>query len=319
MSKKIATVLIGTSLSKASDMVVRAGLKVARAAKARVVLAHAFSPHMVYGGAPYVPELPEAVEAERENLRRKLEGQAHLLGIHPEERAGTFVEVGPAHQMLMETAQKTNADLIVVGVAEEPVLAKLIGSTADRVVRKATCPVLVVRRELPMPPARVLLPVDLSLLSAEALREGLEVVGLLARDNGPAATLPEMEAISVVTNLDRHLFAPEEAPERAEMKVREDLKRFLALHAGDSVFKVVPRTVSGYVEDEILLRIREWEPDLVVLGTHGRSGFERFLLGSVATRIVHGGDANVLIVPPAAAREQAEAVREAIEQEVLVG
>ena len=103
------------------------------------------------------------------------------------------------------------------------------------------------------------------------------------------------------------------------MKVREDLGRFLALHAADSAFKVVPRTVSGYVEDEILLRIREWEPDLVVLGTHGRSGFERFLLGSVATRIVHNGDANVLIVPPAAAREQAEAVRAAIEQEVLVG
>ena len=319
MAKKIETVLIGTSLAEASDQVVRAGLKVARAAKARVVLAHAFSPHILYGGAPYVPELPEVVEAQKENLRRKMEGQAHLLGIHPEERAGTFLEVGPAHQMLMATAQKTNADLIVVGATEAPILAKLIGSTADRVVRKATCPVLVVRRELPMPPARVFLPVDLSLLSAEALREGLKILGLLARDQGLAATLPEVEALCVVTDLDRHLFAPEEAPERAEIKVREDLGRFLALHAADTAFKVVPRTVSGYVEDEILLRIREWEPDLVVLGTHGRGGFERFLLGSVATRIVHNGDANVLIVPPAAAREQAEAVREAVEQEALVG
>lgn len=319
MSKKIETVLIGTSLTEESDQVVRAGLKVARAAGARVVLAHAFPPHMIYGGAPYVPELPEVVKAEKESLRRKIEGQAHLLGIRPEERAGTILEIGPAHQVLVETAKTTNADMLVVGAAEEPILAKLLGSTADRVVRKATCPVLVVRRELPMPPARVLLPVDLSLLSAEALREGLEVLGLLAGESGPEATLPEVEALYVVTDLDRHLFAPEEAPERAEMKAREDLKRFLALHAADSGFKVVPRTASGYVEDEILLRIREWQPDLVVLGTHGRSGFERFLLGSVATRIVRNGDANVLIVPPAAAREQAEAARTAIEQEVLVG
>jgi nucleotide-binding universal stress UspA family protein len=319
MLNKIETVLIGTSLTEASDLVVRTGLKVARAAKARVVLAHACPPQIIYGGAPYVPELPEVVEARKESLRRKMEGQAHLLGIRPEERAGTILELGPAHQVLVETAKTTNADMIVVGAAEEPILAKLLGSTADRVVRKASCPVLVVRRELPVPPARVLLPVDLSLLSAEALREGLEILGLLVRERGPEAALPEVEALYVVTDLDRHLFAPEEAPERAEIKVCEDLGRFLALHAAGSAFEVVSRTVSGYVEDEILLRIRQWEPDLVVLGTHGRSGFERFLLGSVATRIVHNGDANVLIVPPAAAREQAEAVREAVEHEVLVG
>ena len=318
MSKKIATVLIGTSLTEESDQVVRAGLKVARAAKARVVLAHAFPPDVLNGGAPYVPELPKLVEAEKEDLRRKMEGQAHLLGIDPEERAGTFLEIGPAHQMLIETAQKTNADLIVVGATESPILSKLLGSTADRVMRKAACPVLVVRRELPVPPARVLLPVDLSLLSAEAVREGLELLELLARHHGPADTAPEVEALCVVSDLDRHLFAPEEAPERAEMKVREDLKHFLALHAADSAFKVLPRTVSGRTEDEILLRIREWGPDLVVVGTHGRSGFERFLLGSVARRVIRDSGSNMLIVPPAVAREQAGAVRDAIDQDALL-
>ena len=131
--------------------------------------------------------------------------------------------------------------------------------------------------------------------------------------------MPEVEALYVISDLDPHLFAPEEAPERTEMYIREELGRFIVRHAADSALTVVPRTVSGYVEDEILLRIREWEPDLVILGTHGRGGFERFLLGSVATRIVHNGAANVLIVPPAAAREQADAVRDAVEQEVLVG
>jgi nucleotide-binding universal stress UspA family protein len=319
MSKKGETVLIGTSLTEASDQVVRTGLKVARAAKARVVLAHAFSPFIVYGGAPYVPELPEVVEARKESLRRKMEGQAHLLGIRPEERAGTFLEIGPAHQMLVETAQKTSSDLIVVGAAEAPILAKLLGSTADRVVRKATCPVLVIRRELRLPPARVLLPVDLSRLSAEALREGLEILGVLASKRGPDATLPEVEALCVITDRDDHLFAPEEAPERAEMQVRNELGRFIALHAAYSAFEVVPRTVFGYAEDEILLRIREWEPDLVVLGTHGRSGFERFLLGSVATRVVRDGGSNVLVVPPAMAKGQAVAARDTIEQQVLVG
>jgi nucleotide-binding universal stress UspA family protein len=81
MLKKVETVLIGTSLTEPSDQVVRAGLKVARAANARVVLAHAYPSQMAYAGAPYVPELPEVVEAQKESLRRKMEGQAHVLGI----------------------------------------------------------------------------------------------------------------------------------------------------------------------------------------------------------------------------------------------
>ena len=320
MLKKIETVLIGTSLTEASEEVVRTGLKVARAAQARVALVHAYAPRVAYGGAPFVPELPMegVVEAEKESLRREMESQAVRLGIKPEELAGFELGLAPAHQMLMETAKALHAGLIVVGAAEAPRIAKLFGSTADRVVRKATCPVLVVRRELAMPPARVLLPVDLSFLSAEAFREGLEVLGLLARERGPAATLPEVEAMYVATELDRRLFAPEEAPEKAETHAREELVRFLVRHAAGSPFKVVPRVVSGYVEDEILLRVREWEPSLLVIGTHGRSGFERFLLGSVAGRVIRDGNTNMLVIPPAVAREQSEAVREAL-QEVMVG
>lgn len=321
MLKKIETVLIGTSLTDASEEVVRAGLKIARAAQARVVLAHAYFPHAAYGGAPFVPELPmdEVIEAERRSLHSQMENQAERLGIKPEELAGFELGPAPAHQMLMETGKKIGAGLIVVGASESPRLAKLFGSTADRVVRKATCPVLVVRRELPVPPARVLLPVDLSYLSAEAFREGLKVLGFLARERGPAATLPELEAMYVVTELDRHLFGMEDAPERAEMHAREELDRFLVRHAADSPFAVVPRVVSGYVEDEVLLRITEWEPSLIVIGTHGRGGFERFLLGSVAARVIRDGGANVLVVPPAVAREQSEAVRQAVQQQVLVG
>lgn len=319
MSKKIETVVIGTSLVEASEEVVRTGVRMARAAGARVILAHAYSLHTAYGGAPYVPEagINGLMEAERMALRRQMEGQIERLGIRPEELAGTILEPGPAHQMITEAARRLNAGLIVIGATETPIFSKLFGSTADRVVRKATCPVLVVRRECPVPPARVLMPVDLSFLSAEAFRGGLEIVGLLARNQAPTETLPEVEAFYVVTELDRQLFA-EEAPERAQAYAREELVKFLDRHAAFSPLQVVPRISSGYVEEEVLLRIKEWEPGLVILGTHGRSGFERFLLGSVAAQVVQRSGANVLVVPPAAAREQAEAVTEA-NQAVLVG
>jgi nucleotide-binding universal stress UspA family protein len=43
--------------------------------------------------------------------------------------------------------------------------------------------------------------------------------------------------------------------------------------------------------------------DLAVLGTHGRSGFDRFLVGSVAATVVRQARCSVLVVPPAAARQ----------------
>lgn len=318
MEKKIETVLIGTSLTEASDEVVRTGVKLARAAGARVVLAHAYSLQGAYGGAPFVPEVSmgEVMEAERQALRRLMTNQADRVGLQAEELAGMLLEPGPAHQMIMEAARRKGVDLIVVGATESPVLSKLFGATADRVVRKASCPVLVVRREMPVPPARVLLPVDLSFLSGEAFREGLNVVAAMSRD--ASTNLPEMEALYVVTELDRRLFATEEAPAQAEEHSREEMRRFLERNAADSALKVAPRIATGYVEDEILLRIREWEPTLVVIGTHGRSGFERFLLGSVAARVIRDGGANVLVVPPEAARQPSAAIPKAHE-EVMVG
>jgi len=320
MSSKIETIVIGTSLSPESDAVVWAGLRLARAARARVVLVHAYSYQAVYGGAPFVPEvaLGEVLEAESLAVRRLLTVQADRLGLRAEELAGMIVEPGPAHSLIMDVASRKNADLIVVGATESPRLSKLFGSTADRVVRKASCPVLVVRQNLTVPPHRVLLPVDLSFLSGEAVREGVRIVAEMSRDLGQTTTLPEMEALYVITDLDRRLFAPADAPEKAEVHIREEAGRFLDRYAGDSPLKVVPRIATGHVEDEVLGRVNEWQPDLVVIGTHGRSGFERFLLGSVASQVIRDGGVNVLVVPPAVARRQAEAGA-AVMEEVMVG
>jgi nucleotide-binding universal stress UspA family protein len=57
------------------------------------------------------------------------------------------------------------------------------------------------------------------------------------------------------------------------------------------------------VEEEILKRTGDWEADLIILGTHGRGGFERFLLGSVAADVVRHGTASVLVIPPELAPE----------------
>ena len=56
----------------------------------------------------------------------------------------------------------------------------------------------------------------------------------------------------------------------------------------------------GRPSEEILAEIHDRAVDLVILGTHGRSGLERFMLGSVASDITRDARCSVIIVPPAA-------------------
>ena len=57
---------------------------------------------------------------------------------------------------------------------------------------------------------------------------------------------------------------------------------------------------TGFAREEIVATLAERKADLAVLGTHGRSGFERLMLGSVASGVLRSAGCNLLIVPPMA-------------------
>jgi nucleotide-binding universal stress UspA family protein len=301
MFEPIDTVVIGTSLTELSDDVVRAGLDMARASGARVGLVHAFQPQWAYSAGPYLTEtyIQETLEVEKSLAEQRLADQIARLGIRKEEIAGKVIAYGPPHRVVIEAAEEMNAGLIVVGSTESPQLSKLFGSTADRVIRKAMRPVLMVRGRLRVPPRRVLMPVDLSPLSAVAFRRGLEILGQVARD--PEA---QLEALFVISPQDRELLAgPGDLPPASEAAALEELDSFVNRNAAWSGQRPGTKLLYGEVEKEIRERAGEWQADLVVLGTHGRGGFERFLLGSVAADVVRRGAASVLVIPPELAPE----------------
>ncbi|MFP5285894.1 MAG: universal stress protein, partial [Thermoanaerobaculia bacterium] len=146
MDSRIETVLIGTSLGEESDQVVRSGLSVARAAGARAFLVHAAQLEPLLAGYDAGAFLEREQIAEcYEELHRQIE----RLGLGKPELAGSKVQAGAPHRVLTNTAKEIAADLIVVGATGSgPFAAELLGSTADRVLRKSPCPVLVVRGEL---------------------------------------------------------------------------------------------------------------------------------------------------------------------------
>jgi nucleotide-binding universal stress UspA family protein len=86
--------------------------------------------------------------------------------------------------------------------------------------------------------------------------------------------------------------------------LRSRLQSALASLAGPACEKSVSVRLGVYegrVVAEILDRARAWPADVMVMGTHGRSGFERWVLGSVTEKVLRRAPCPVLTVPPPAA------------------
>lgn len=295
MSNKIRTVLIGTDLDRDSDALVSTGVQVARAAGARVHVAYAFPPPIGYVSALGAGVTPTVLGQEMEQIREALSAQVRQAGIAAEELAGETLRTGVAHRVLPDLAQETGAELMVIGATGGGRLNRRLGSTADRVLRRTTCPVLVVRGGLAVPPRRVLAPVDLSPLSAEAFQSGLAILS----EMGGAA---EVEALFVLNVMQRQV-APQFTPQQVDRFAAEELDRFVEKHAGNAGAQVRRKVRAGNTREEIFAEIADFRPDVVLLGTHGLGGFDRLVIGSVAADVVREAPCTVLVVPPAAMGE----------------
>jgi len=144
-----------------------------------------------------------------------------------------------------------------------------------------------------------------------ALESGLDLLEQINGSAGPSKEaskevpskeVPALQALFVAADFCRQHQLARLSPSEGELFSDRELRHFLARHRRDA-WPVEPRVTTGTVEAEILDRIEEWCPDLVILGTHGRGGFERFLLGSVAATVAREGTSNTLVIPPQAARE----------------
>jgi nucleotide-binding universal stress UspA family protein len=308
--RPLRTVLIGTLLESESDPVVRAGLAVARTAGARVYLVHAVPDGARLAG----PEIGLGEDFAGELsawCEERLREQIDRLAIGETELAGAEVKAGEPHRVLIDAAQRIGADLVVVGATGYgPFAAELLGSTADRVLRKAACPVLVVRGELRVPPRHVLAPVDLSPLSRDAFRCGLDLLAQLAKTTAKV----EIQAVHALSfmemlKLQRRQHG-EVSAEEAERLTQEELRRFVLENQIGAPLEIETALLPGEPRFEILQELGERPADLVMLGTHGRGGVDRLMLGSVASTVARKAKCSVLLISPEATL--AEGIAEAI-------
>jgi hypothetical protein len=182
------------------------------------------------------------------------------------------------YKTIIDIAQKRRADIIVMGRRGLTGLKKmLMGSTTAKVIAYSPCNVFVVPKDAVMMAEHILLATDGSSYSELAERETLDM-GRSCRQ-----ILKTLVAVSVAPSRDK-LTA---AAANLQRVIRSAKERNLNLEA---------LAVTGNPVEEILNTARERDVDIIVMGTHGRTGIERVFLGSVSERVVGLAPCAVLIV-----------------------
>jgi nucleotide-binding universal stress UspA family protein len=288
------SVFAGTDLSAPSRHAAQRAEQLAQDLNVRFVLANVVPDFATVAAGAVLPAqyATRAPSTPRRGGRSALESAAgrhagklgtwiRNAGVHPDARR---VLVGKTHDALLAAAKAARARLIVTGVHRSGSKAKslLLGTTTDRLLRKSSVPVLLVRR----PPTRAYR----SVLVAVDLEESSGRVIAAAREIAPWARI--------------HLFHV--APKRSKTDARRKKEpatadERLAALASDARIPVEQRTltvVEGDPREQILRFADRRGVDLVAVGTHGRKGFERLLLGSVAEHVLRAAPVDVLAVPP---------------------
>jgi nucleotide-binding universal stress UspA family protein len=142
---------------------------------------------------------------------------------------------------------------------------------------------------------RVLVPVDGGETSGRALRDAADIARkaraklklLHVVEEYAAFSAPEI-AVDVGPVLDAIVSAGRRTLARAERRVRA-----MGLKPETSLID----NVGGRVADEIVWQAKRWRADLIVMGTHGRRGLQRAMLGSDAELVVRYSPVPVLVVP----------------------
>ena len=206
------------------------------------------------------------------------------------------VHTGIAASIILDAAARSDVRLLVLGPhRKRPLRDALEGTIAEKALAARSCPVLVVRNEARDPYRRVLLALDESDASASAIRAAESLV-----------LTPEMSATVVHAHRPPYegmLYSADIAPETIERyadnwkrDANQAVRELLSLESDDASRYAI------HIEQKpaapgILQAIAYFSPDLLVMGTRGGGRLRRALVGSVANRVLHETDCDVLIVP----------------------
>jgi len=239
----------------------------------------------------FAPQLVEKAEEETRKHLELVKARALKEGVECE----IIVHEGeqPYHYIVDE-AEKKRANVIIMGTRGRTGLKRLImGSVTAKVIGHAPCNVIVVPLNAQIKFKNILVATDGSRYSNATASQAIAMAKqsgahLIAVSVAPSESVAPLDIVQ--SEMQQELIAEE------ELKEAEKNVRYVKDLAGKDGLDITGLILVGNPYEAIIDTAKKKDVDLIVIGSHGRSGLERLFMGSVAERVVILSPCAVLVV-----------------------
>ena len=231
----------------------------------------------------YIGELvKQSAHINLENLKQQLLKDGM-------EDVDSIIQYGSVFDKTIDIAEEQEVNVILMGPgntnATDP---NYIGTSVEKVIRKANIPVWIVRKDFTTNFKRILCPVDFSEPSKRALNNAIMLAGNFNAELKVLSIFEPAYSYSPWIKADIEV-ENEKAYNDFQLQYEEFFKNFD--FKGISWQKLL---ASGSVDEQIVQHVNDHQTDLLTMGTTGRSGLSRILIGSVAEKVIRNVACSVI-------------------------
>jgi nucleotide-binding universal stress UspA family protein len=286
MKRHMRNILVATDFSTRSDRAIRRGMLMAKAAGASLILIHAVD-----------DDQPQRLIAHQtEEAEQLLTSQTATLREFDGVDASFHIVLGDAFETLGRAAAERNSDLLILGPHRRQLLKDVfVGTTAERIIRTSSTPVVMANAMPAAPYRHMLVAVDMSESSAAALKFAAHTawgekpaISIFHAYDAPEALLRGSHVISEAAS--QGYIADANARTSAEVS---KFVQSLGVEPVRSIIQLMDADPATMVRRAAA----EAGADLIVIGARGRGGLSKFMLGSVAESLLRTCAVDVLAVP----------------------
>lgn len=275
------TILVATDLSERSDRAMDRAIMLARQFGARLIVVHVVDDTLPAPMAERMKEAADSVLAE------------HIAPARADVDVTVKIPFGEDWVEILRTAETEGAELIIAGLhRRRGVIDFFRGTTVERILRQSNRPVLVVRNRAAKAYERVLVGVDFSIYARRAIET---VLAFAPKAHTRLIHVYDVPFKGFLYGVDTRRETTDRHVRQFADFVAEEMDTFLSATEGDRE-RLESVLREGQVHTAITAEVESFKSDLLVLGTHGRTGVAHTFLGSVAESFLTDPPADVLAV-----------------------
>lgn len=268
--KLLKSILVAIDFTESSENVLQNAISFAKTFKSKITLIHI---------------LPDDINNEKVSLlvknaaTRKLKEANDTINTEGLETESPILEYGNYCNIIVSTSDKISANLILVGSGDKSKDDPFqLGSTAEKIIKKSNKPVFVVKDGQELNIKNIICPVDFSKESGRALNSAIIISRLVDAKLVILSVYPYFQ----------HNLAQLDATEINEIRHLDHKKEFDSFLESFNLIDLnfEKQIVGGDPSEEILKFIKKSKSDLLIMGTTGRSGISKILMGSVTEKVI---------------------------------